>query len=70
MTQLTQTPTRPISKDASTREIGAPERVIVRSNEELKQKLQEGLDAIERGDVLPAEDVFAELRQRAESYRQ
>ncbi|MCC6797426.1 MAG: type II toxin-antitoxin system ParD family antitoxin [Candidatus Hydrogenedentes bacterium] len=37
--------------------------------EELRAMLQEGLDEIERGETLPAEEVFAELRALQASYR-
>ena len=42
----------------------APASVTVDSVQDLQQKLQEGLDSMERGRAIPAEEVHRRLQQR------
>ncbi len=66
MNNTAHAPTAPNQPEAID---GAPESVTVRTLDELKQKLQEGVNAADRGESVPAGEVFTELRQRIETFR-
>ena len=44
--------------------IPAPERVIVRSEEELSQKLSEAIEDVKNGKTVPADEVFKRLEEK------
>ena len=47
----------------SIEDIGAPERVVIKSKEDLIEKLKEGINDTDKGNLYDFEEVFDELEE-------